>query len=133
MTSTWPAFLASVDDEAPDEEFLLNAEDFLTKAGLTSPAKALGVRLDALAKHGEWPTDLALQAFVSRALETLEATHRAKSAAAQPALTQQQSQAAPSVASAPPLCVVPLATLPCEEKRASRALKESLSKLIGST
>jgi len=98
-SSPWFPFLKSVDDEEPEEAELKTATEFMTKL-FASPQKAYGVRFDALSKHPEFPSDLALQAFLSRALETLEAAQRAKNAAAQLASAKQQAAPAPSLSSA---------------------------------
>ena len=98
-SSAWLPFLKSVDDEEPDEATLRTATEFMVKL-FASPQKAYGVRFDALCKHPDFPEDLALQAFLSRAVETLEAAQRAKNAAAQLANTQQQAAPAPSLSSA---------------------------------
>ena len=98
-SSTWIPFLKSVDDDEPDEAELRTAAEFMTKV-FASPQKAYGVRYDALSKHPDFPKDLALQAFLSRALEALQAAQRAKSAAAELANTRQQAAPAPSLSSA---------------------------------
>ena len=98
-SSPWIPFLKSVDDDEPEESELNAASEFMTKL-FASPQKAYGVRFDALSKHPDFPKDLALQAFLSRALETLEAAQRAKNAAAQLASAKQQAAPQPSLSNA---------------------------------
>ena len=59
------------------------------------------MRFEALAKHTEFPDCLSTQAFLARAIGTVEATQRAKTAAAELAAAQAQAQGSvPSVSSA---------------------------------
>ena len=76
--SDWKTFLAQVDLEETEADVLAASEAFLIKECLKSPAAAAGVKFVNLEKNKDFPSEIPVQAFLARAVQTLNAVDAAR-------------------------------------------------------